>query len=163
MLIALEGHPAAVERQMRDISGFCAELSSETGTITFYKASELGLSSDEVWDAFAGVREKALGASFHLGLRCTVPLALVWDLAAAAEEHSRANGVIASCTASCGTGYLEAYAAGSPATLRAFAEGLRADAEEMGGAISVLEGWAFLGEEFDAWGRRRTDFGLIKP
>jgi len=162
LLIALEGHPAAVERQVRDISAFCAELDSGTEMVESRRASELGLPVDEAWDTFAGLREKALGNGSCVGLRCTVPLARVWDLAAAAEERSRASSVALSYTMSCGTGYLEAYAAGSPADLRTFAEGVRADAEYREGAMSVLDGWSVLGEEFDAWGGRRTDFGLIR-
>jgi glycolate oxidase FAD binding subunit len=63
---------------------------------------------------------------------------------------------------SCGTGYLEAYAAGYPTNLRTFAAGLRADAERLGGAMSVLDGWSALGKEFDAWGSLRTDFELMQ-
>ena len=157
MLIALEGHSAAVERQVRDISLFCAELDLRKTT-----ASEAGFPPDEGWRAFAGLREKALDSSTCVGLRCTAPLALAWDVAAAVEEHSRANGVSASYTMSCGTGYLETYAAGSPADLRTFAEAVRADAERRGGAMSVLHGWSALGNQFAAWGGHRSDYGLIR-
>ena len=190
MLIALEGHSAAVERQVRDISSFCAELNSGKPTapdadhlargtpgsapeiaraagaqaemVKSYRASEVGLTPREGWDTFTKLRDKALGSGPSAGFRCTVPLALVWDLAAAVEEHSQANSVAASYTMSCGTGGLEAYASGSPTGLRTFAEALRADAEKRGGAMSVLDGWSALGREFDAWGGRRTDYGLIR-
>jgi glycolate oxidase FAD binding subunit len=190
MLIGVEGHSAAVERQVRDIHTFCAELNSGKTTaldadhlargtpgsapeialaagvqeemVESHRASEVGLPPREGWEAFAKLRDKALGNGSCAGVRCTVPLALVWDLAAAVEAHSRANSVAASYTMSCGTGYLEAYASGSPAGLRTFAEGLRAEAEKRGGAMSVLDGWSALGGDFDAWGGRRTDYGLIR-
>ncbi len=190
MLIALEGHPAAVERQVRDISSFCAELNLGKTTapdadrpargtlgsapemagvagaqgemVKPLRASEVGLPPREGWKTFTRLREKALGSGSGVGFRCTVPLGLIWELAAAVEEHSRASGVEASYTASCGTGYVEAYASGSPASLRTFAEGLRAEAEKRGGAMSVLDGWSALGGDFDAWGGRRTDYGLIQ-
>ncbi|MFH0915388.1 MAG: FAD-binding oxidoreductase [bacterium] len=162
MLIGLEGHSAAVERQVRDISSFCAELGSGTEIIESRRASEVGFTPGEGWERFAALRDKALDRPSCVGLRCTVPLGSAWDLAAAVEEHSRANGVAASYTMSCGIGYLEAYAAGSPADLRTFAEGVRADAEKREGAMSVLDGWSALGAEFDAWGSRRTDYGLIR-
>lgn len=162
MLIALEGHAAAVERQVRDICLFCDEESSETEMIATIRASEAGSPPNEVWDAFAGLREKALGGSSCVGVRCTVPLARSWDLAGGAEEHARVNDVAASYAMSCGTGYLEAYAAGLPTNLRTFAAGLRADAERLGGAMSVLDGWSALGKEFDAWGSPRTDFELMQ-
>jgi len=190
MLIALEGHSAAVERQVRDISFFCAELDlgkttaldadhlaggttrsapgiacaagAQAQMVESRRASEIGLPPSEGWEAFARLRDKALDSGSCAGFRCTVPLALVWDLAAAAEEHSRANSVAASYSMSCGTGYLEAYAAGPPAGLRTFAEEVRADAERRGGALSVLDGWSALGKEFDAWGGRRTDHGLMR-
>ena len=190
MLIALEGHSAAVERQVRDISLFCAELSlgkpkapgdsriaggttssthegafaagARVGMIESCRASEVGLLPGEVWETFTRLRERVMSSPSCVGVRCTVPLALVWDLATAVEVHSRANSVAASYTMSCGTGYLEAYAAGAPAGLRAFAEGVRAAAEQHGGAMSVLGGWSALGQEFDAWGRLRTDYELIR-
>jgi glycolate oxidase FAD binding subunit len=63
---------------------------------------------------------------------------------------------------SCGSGYLEIHAGGSSTGLRAFVEGLRADAENREGAVTVLDGWPELGRQFDAWGGHRTDFGLIR-
>jgi FAD/FMN-containing dehydrogenase len=72
------------------------------------------------------------------------------------------NDVEVSYRMSCGTGQLEAYAAGSPTGVRAFAEWVRAGAEQRGGAATVLDGWPVLGKEFDAWGGRRSDHGLIR-
>jgi glycolate oxidase FAD binding subunit len=172
MLVALEGHPAAVERQVRDISGYCTELNSawkvaerswtQARTVGSRRASEIGLAPHDCWDAFAGLRRKALGDGCRVGLRCTAPLACIWDLAVAAEEHSRRHGVTISYRMSCGSGYLEVHAGGSSTSLRAFAEGLRAEAENREGAVTVLEGWSRLGREFDAWGSRRSDFGLMR-
>ncbi len=191
LLVALEGHPAAVERHVGDISGYCAELNSvptallggtggiapgvessvrmvarpawsQAGVVESRRASEIGLAPDGCWDTFAELRGKALGNGYHVGLRCTVPLARAWDLAFAADEHSRANDVAISYRMSCGSGSLEVHARGSSTGLRAFARELRTDAENREGAVTVLDGWSELGPQFDAWGAHRTDFGLIK-
>ncbi len=159
MLVALEGHPAAVERQARDISRICEEGGSATAA---RRASEIGVPPSEVWESSATLRDRMLARDAHAGFRCTVPLALVSELAFAVEGHAQATSVEASYTMDCGTGYLEAYAAGEGSALRTFAEGVRADAERRGGALTVLDGWSELGGEFDAWGTPRSDYGLMR-
>jgi glycolate oxidase FAD binding subunit len=160
MFIAVEGHSADVERQVRDICVFCAELDPDSTTV--HRASDIGLAPREGWAAFDDVRERALATGSGAGFRCSMPLAPLWDVARAVEEHSRGNDIAASYRMSCGTGYLEAYAAGPAADLRAFAEGVRAEAEQQGGALSVLHGWSALGKDFDAWGTRRSDYDLMR-
>jgi glycolate oxidase FAD binding subunit len=159
LLIALEGHSAAVEREVRDISALCAEVSPG---LEARRASEIGLAPDDCWASFGGIRARARGEGFPLGLRATAPLARVWDVATAVEEYSRANGIASAYTMSCGTGYLEVYAAGSAADLRTYAQAVRSRAEALEGAVTVLDGWSELGREFDAWGARRTDYALIQ-
>ena len=159
MLIALEGHSAAVERELRDISAFCAESSPG---LEARRASGIGLAPDDCWESFGGLRAGARSEGYPVALRATAPLACVWDVATAVEEYSRANSIASAYTMSCGTGYLEAYAAGSPADLRTYALAVRSRAEDLEGAVTVLDGWSELGREFDAWGARRTDYALIQ-
>jgi len=160
MLVALEGHPADVKRQVSDISAFCEELGLGTA-VDCRRASEVGSTPGQLWDAFSGLREKALGGGSVAGFRCRAPLASVWDLAAILESQADASEVAASYTMSCGTGCLEAYAAGASAPLRAFVREVRAHAEKSGGALSVLDGWSTLGREFDAWGGGGSDRRLM--
>jgi glycolate oxidase FAD binding subunit len=160
MLMALEGHPADVERQVRDISLLCGGLDLNGATI--HRASDVGVAPRECWAAFGELRERALAIGSGAGFRCSVPLVPLWDVARAVEERSRANEIAASYRMSCATGYLEAYASGPAVDLRAFAEGVRAEAEQQGGALSVVDGWSALGNDFDAWGTHRSDYGLMR-
>ena len=160
MLIALEGHAAAVERQVRDISLFCSELDPPAGTV--HRASDAGVTPGQHWAAYNGVRDKALDATTGAAFRCTVPIQPLWDLARAVEEQCAGNSLAVSYRMSCGTGCLEVYAAGPAAAVRAFAEEVRREAERQGGALSVLDGWPVLGEDFDAWGTPRSDHVLMR-
>jgi len=156
MLIALEGHPAAVDRQARDILSMCDELSAEvegeTEGARARRASEAGLAPAEGWRTFSRLREEALGAEDGVGVRCAVPLGLVWDVAAAVEGRSAAGAVAASWAMSFGTGQVEVYVSGAVEEVRAFVEGVRTDTEQQGGTATVLDGWPVLGDGFDAWG-----------
>jgi glycolate oxidase FAD binding subunit len=160
MVIGVEGHPAAVQRQVRDIAAFCTELDGETTRA--FLASDLGTTPADVWASFGQVRQRALANGSLASFRCTVPLVPSWEMAQAVERHSRANDVEASYRLSGGTGHLEVYASGTPVDLRTFAERMRGEAERSGGALSVLDGWSVLGGGFDAWGAHRSDYPLMK-
>ena len=58
MLIALEGHPADVERQVRDISGFCSEF--ELLNTKVHRAADAGVTPSEAWTAYNEVRRRSL-------------------------------------------------------------------------------------------------------
>ncbi|MCL5735005.1 MAG: FAD-binding oxidoreductase, partial [Actinobacteria bacterium] len=159
MLIAAEGHPAAVERHVREISAFCREMGSNVGV---RRAHQLGLTSEGAWDMFAQLRQRALGAGYLVGLHCSVPLAQIWDVAEAVERLSPAYATTAAYTMSCGTGCMELHVAGSLPGLLAHAEQLREEAENREGALTLLSGGPELGGAFDAWGSCRSDYGLIR-
>jgi glycolate dehydrogenase FAD-binding subunit len=160
MIIGVEGHAAAVERQVRDVVAFCAGLDSEETTAC--PVSDLAMAPADVWAAFSQIRQRALADGSFAGFRCSVPLVPSWDVAQAVEEHAGVNDVEASYRLGCGTGHLEVYATGTPVGLRTFAEGVRSEAERLGGALSVLDGWSALGREFDAWGTSRGEYRLMQ-
>lgn len=159
MLVGLEGPIAAVERQVRDIG--VLSLGVTPGRSPFV-ASEAGLDPAQVWGTFPALRQTSASQRPAIGLRCTVPVASGWEAAAAAEALSRTHAVRVAYSLSCGSGYLEVHAVGEAANLREFTRALRSEAERLGGAASVLQGWAALGPDFDAWGSRRSDYPLMR-
>lgn len=150
VVIAFEGHAAAVERQVRDVLRMVCEGSAVVLTEPRPVAS--------VWSALSGQRESARRSGHGVEAKLSVPLADLWDVLGLVRSRAEAAAADLMWTASAGSGTARLWLGSQqmvgalpPEFTVLLAEG-RAAAERHGGSLVVVEGVESLGSGFGSWG-----------
>lgn len=150
VVIAFEGHAAAVERQVRDVLQMVGEGSAVVLTEPQPIAS--------VWSALSRQRESARRSGYDVEAKLSVPLSDLWNVLDLLQSRAEAEEADLMWTASAGSGTArlwlgsqEVVGAVPPEFVVLLADG-RAAAERCGGSLVVVEGIESLGSGLGSWG-----------
>ncbi|MHB9150782.1 MAG: FAD-binding oxidoreductase [Thermoleophilia bacterium] len=150
VVIAFEGHAAAVERQVRDL----LQMMGEGSAVVLTEPQPVAL----VWSAFSMQRESARRSGYDVEAKLSVPPSDLWGVldlvqsrAAAAEADLMWTASAGSGTARLWLGSQQMVGAVPPEFVALLADG-RAAAERWGGSLIVVEGVESLGSGLGSWG-----------
>ena len=174
LVVAAEGHPAAVQRHMRDV----ATLADGSPV----SVVESPAAVQAVWTGLAEVRSLARRAGYGFEAKIAAPLAGIWPLL---EAFSTAPEAVWLADVGCGTAglWLRSGIAGGDAgddagdeSTAAFVLSLRARATRLGGSLVIVQSHLRTVPALDPWGahpdglelmrrlKRRFDpLGLLNP
>jgi glycolate oxidase len=155
LIVAFEGHPVAVEREVRDM----VRMVGEARSLVLIDPEHVA----RLWSALSKQRESARSLGYPVEVKLSVPLSDLWDvlgLACSGEEAADGGPM---WTASAGSGTARVWLGRSskrgsdtPWTLSAESVALllstRAAAERKGGSLVVVDGGQALGAGFGVWG-----------
>ncbi len=155
LIVAFEGHPVAVEREVRDMVRMVGEARS---LVLIDPEDVAGL-----WSALSRQRESARSLGYAVELKLSVPLSDLWDVLDLARSGREATDEGPMWTASAGSGTARVWLGCSstlgsdtsgtlPAESVALLLAMRAAAERKGGSLVVVDGGQALGAGFGVWG-----------
>ncbi len=190
LVVGLEGHPDAVVRQEQDLTSMCANLAPNRTALVVggdyvaegKEASEREVTCqihdhgeacncetvtdqatvDSLWEEIYNLERTAKEAGYAVAAKVAVPLAQVWEMAAAAEKSAAANGVQIAYKISAGNGLLNLYMQGDNEKVLAVLEDLRTLAQKREGSL-VLKSTPLFNGSFEVWGEPQgTHISLIR-
>lgn len=150
VVIAFEGHAAAVEREVRDM----LQLVGEGSAVVLTEPQPVAVA----WAAFSRQRESARRSGYDVEVKLSVPLSDLWHVLGQVQSSAEAMEADLMWTASTGSGTARVWL-GSPQMVGAVPPGFvglladgRAAAERCGGSLVVVEGVESLGSGLGSWG-----------
>lgn len=147
LVVGAEGHPAAVERQVRDVM----EAAGRPAAARVTPEGE----AETVWSALASVRAEGRVANLPVEAKVAVPLSGLAVMLHALEDGAAGEGGGVFWWAEAGSGTVAVRLAaphGEGSDTAALVRLLRVRALELGGSLVVTDGASVLADEVDAWG-----------